>query len=70
MMFLFWLFIILKLALHISGMNCIYPSDLLPFTRRPLFLVIDSESSKAFKVSLTNAGLFVVDLLVSMCKFC
>ncbi|KAL0410887.1 UNVERIFIED_CONTAM: protein SCAI, partial [Sesamum latifolium] len=30
-------------------MNCIYPSDLLPFTRRPLFVVIDSESSKAFK---------------------
>ncbi|PIN15873.1 hypothetical protein CDL12_11478 [Handroanthus impetiginosus] len=33
-----------------GGMNCIYPSDLLPFTRRPLFLVIDSERSKAFKV--------------------
>ncbi|XP_011093434.1 protein SCAI [Sesamum indicum] len=41
-------------CLHIGphgdgGMNCIYPSDLLPFTRRPLFVVIDSESSKAFK---------------------
>ncbi|KAL3832992.1 hypothetical protein ACJIZ3_007728 [Penstemon smallii] len=41
-------------CLHIGprghgGVNCIYPSDLLPFTRRPLFLVIDSESSKAFK---------------------
>ncbi|KAL0339188.1 UNVERIFIED_CONTAM: protein SCAI [Sesamum angustifolium] len=40
-------------CLHIGprghgGMNCIYPSDLLPFTRRPLFVVIDSESSKAF----------------------
>ncbi|KAL8542520.1 hypothetical protein ACS0TY_003400 [Phlomoides rotata] len=32
-----------------GGMNCIYPSDLLPFTRRPLFLIIDSENSKAFK---------------------
>ncbi|KAG8363520.1 hypothetical protein BUALT_Bualt19G0031000 [Buddleja alternifolia] len=41
-----------------AGMNCIYPSDLLPFTRRPLFLVIDSESSKAFKASLTNTSLY------------
>ncbi|KAK4772375.1 hypothetical protein SAY86_014150 [Trapa natans] len=32
-----------------GGLNCIYPSDLLPFTRRPLFLIIDSESSMAFE---------------------
>ncbi|OWM83223.1 hypothetical protein CDL15_Pgr012704 [Punica granatum] len=32
-----------------GGLNCVYPSDLLPFTRRPLFLVIDSESSIAFE---------------------
>ncbi|GER57380.1 hypothetical protein STAS_35181 [Striga asiatica] len=32
-----------------GGTNCIYPSDLLPFTRRPLFVIIDSENSKAFK---------------------
>ncbi|KAK4372294.1 hypothetical protein RND71_007678 [Anisodus tanguticus] len=31
-----------------GGLNGIYPFDLLPFTRRPLFLVIDSDSSKAF----------------------
>ncbi|KAJ8573442.1 hypothetical protein K7X08_009953 [Anisodus acutangulus] len=31
-----------------GGLNGIYPCDLLPFTRRPLFLVIDSDSSKAF----------------------
>ncbi|KAL3624563.1 hypothetical protein CASFOL_031231 [Castilleja foliolosa] len=41
-------------CLHIGprghgGVNCIYPSDLLPFTRRPLFVIIDSENSKAFK---------------------
>ncbi|XP_057980330.1 uncharacterized protein LOC131166089 isoform X2 [Malania oleifera] len=41
-------------CLHIGprgngGLNCIYPCDLIPFTRRPLFLVIDSDSSKAFK---------------------
>ncbi|KAL1540038.1 protein SCAI isoform X1 [Salvia divinorum] len=34
-----------------GGMNCIYPSpsDILPFTRRPLFLIVDSDNSKAFK---------------------
>ncbi|KAA8515768.1 hypothetical protein F0562_018621 [Nyssa sinensis] len=41
-------------CLHIGargsgGVNCVYPCDLIPFTRRPLFLVIDSDSSKAFK---------------------
>ncbi|CAA0820702.1 Protein of unknown function (DUF3550/UPF0682 [Striga hermonthica] len=35
---------------HGGSTNCIYPSDLLPFTRRPLFVIIDSENSKAFKV--------------------
>lgn len=32
-----------------GGLNCIYPCDFVPFTRRPLFLVIDSDNSKAFK---------------------
>lgn len=35
---------------RIGGSNNLYPGDLLPFTRRPLFLVIDSDSSHAFKV--------------------
>lgn len=34
----------------IGGSNNLYPGDLLPFTRRPLFLIIDSDSSHAFKV--------------------
>ncbi|XP_021735545.1 protein SCAI-like [Chenopodium quinoa] len=33
-----------------EGSSYIYPSDLLPFTRRPLFIVIDSESSGSFKI--------------------
>ncbi|KAM7272433.1 hypothetical protein ACFE04_027096 [Oxalis oulophora] len=33
-----------------GGSNCIFPSDLIPFTRRPLFIVIDSDCSEAFKV--------------------
>ncbi|KAM0010631.1 putative protein SCAI [Helianthus debilis subsp. tardiflorus] len=32
-----------------GGINTIDPSDLLPFTRRPLFLIIDSDNSKAFQ---------------------
>ncbi|KAB8111843.1 uncharacterized protein [Oryza sativa Japonica Group] len=32
-----------------EGSNCIYPCDLIPFTRRPLFLVIDSNASYSFK---------------------
>ncbi|KAF3447575.1 hypothetical protein FNV43_RR12762 [Rhamnella rubrinervis] len=31
------------------GINCIYPSDLVPFTRRPLFLVIDCDNSEVFE---------------------
>ncbi|GJR39511.1 protein SCAI [Tanacetum coccineum] len=32
-----------------GGFNTIDPYDLLPFTRRPLFLVVDSDNSKAFQ---------------------
>ncbi|XP_009373847.2 protein SCAI isoform X1 [Pyrus x bretschneideri] len=32
-----------------GGVNNIYPSDLVPFTRRPLVLVIDCDSSEAFE---------------------
>ncbi|KAI3905033.1 hypothetical protein MKX01_017279 [Papaver californicum] len=32
-----------------GGSNCICASDLIPFTRRPLFLIIDSDSSHSFK---------------------
>ncbi|KAG1342332.1 protein SCAI [Cocos nucifera] len=32
-----------------GGLNNLYPEDLLPFTRRPLFLIIDSDNSHAFK---------------------
>lgn len=30
--------------------HCLHPSDLVPFTRKPLFLVVDSNNSIAFKV--------------------
>ncbi|KAA8530813.1 hypothetical protein F0562_005563 [Nyssa sinensis] len=33
-----------------GGSNNLYPGDIIPFTRRPLFLIIDSDNSHAFKV--------------------
>ncbi|KAI3989688.1 hypothetical protein MKX01_009180 [Papaver californicum] len=33
----------------IAGSNNLYPGDLIPFTRRPLFLIVDSDNSHAFK---------------------
>ncbi|KAK6232647.1 hypothetical protein SCA6_002720 [Theobroma cacao] len=45
----------------IGGLNCIYPSDLIPFTRRPLFVIIESDASEVFKASLSTIILFNVD---------
>ncbi|XP_039124231.1 protein SCAI [Dioscorea cayenensis subsp. rotundata] len=33
-----------------GGSKYLYPCDLIPFTRKPIFLVIDSDNSHAFKV--------------------
>ncbi|XP_027365535.1 protein SCAI isoform X1 [Abrus precatorius] len=33
-----------------GGSSNLYPGDLIPFTRKPLFLIIDSDNSHAFKV--------------------
>lgn len=43
--------------LFLSGPNNLYPEDLIPFTRYPLFLVIDSENSHAFKAGLSELNL-------------
>ncbi|BBG97080.1 Protein of unknown function D [Prunus dulcis] len=46
----------LQFGTHVNGgMNSIYPSDLVPFTRRPLFLVIDSDNSEAFEDTYNKA---------------
>lgn len=44
----------LTCGLHIGargngGLDCIYPCDFIPFTRRPLLLVVESDNSNAFK---------------------
>lgn len=47
-----------------GGLNCIYPCDLVPFTRRPLFVVIDSDYSETFKcISGAEKGEAVAMLL-------
>ena len=33
-----------------SGLSYLYPADLIPFTRRPLFIIIDSDKSHLFEV--------------------
>lgn len=39
-----------------KGSNFLYPCDLVPFTRKPLFLVVDSNNSRAFKAGYTWCG--------------
>ncbi|KAL7980903.1 hypothetical protein Chor_002057 [Crotalus horridus] len=33
-------------------MHCLHPGDLYPFTRKPLFVIVDSSNSVAYKVRL------------------
>ncbi|CAH2076084.1 unnamed protein product [Thlaspi arvense] len=40
---------VMLIYLSASGSNNLYPGDLIPFTRKPLFLIIDSDTSRAFK---------------------
>ena len=37
-----------KVKPHAKEPNCLYPGDLQPFTRRPAFVVVDSDNSTAF----------------------
>lgn len=32
------------------GLNTVYPGDIIPFTRKPLFIIIESDNSNMFKV--------------------
>lgn len=49
------------MTVSLPGPNNLYPEDLIPFTRYPLFLVIDSENSHAFKAGLSELNLSLVD---------
>ncbi|ELW48548.1 Protein SCAI [Tupaia chinensis] len=37
-------------------MHCLHPGDLYPFTRKPLFIIVDSSNSVAYKVSPLGAA--------------
>ncbi|CAN6562328.1 unnamed protein product [Malus baccata var. baccata] len=53
-----------------GGVNNIYPSDLVPFTRRPLVLVIDCDSSEAFEaINGVQKGETVAMLLSSSSSY-
>jgi len=39
--------------------NCLYPEDITPFTRKKLFLIVESNNSASFKVSFSLAPLGV-----------
>ncbi|KAI3852277.1 hypothetical protein MKX03_018922 [Papaver bracteatum] len=46
-----------------AGSNNLYPGDLIPFTRRPLFLIVDSDNSHAFKAAFCQlVGLSCSDI--------
>jgi len=34
---------------HVKEMHCLYPGDLIPFVRKPLFLIVDSDNSWVFQ---------------------
>ncbi|KAE8679015.1 hypothetical protein F3Y22_tig00111402pilonHSYRG00669 [Hibiscus syriacus] len=50
-----------------GGLNCIYPSDLIPFTRRPLFIIIESDVSEA--ISGAEKGERAALFLSPSCSF-
>ncbi|XP_039028388.1 protein SCAI [Hibiscus syriacus] len=53
-----------------GGLNCIYPSDLIPFTRRPLFIIIESDVSEVFKaISGAEKGERAALFLSPSCSF-
>ncbi|KAI7881588.1 hypothetical protein K492DRAFT_236609 [Lichtheimia hyalospora FSU 10163] len=41
---------------HVPSTHCLHPADLVPFTRKPLFLIVDSSNSIAFNDILNVFG--------------
>ena len=54
------------ITIFLPGPNSLYPEDLIPFTRYPLFLVIDSENSHAFKAGLSELNLGLQKKTITM----
>lgn len=38
-----------EISESVAAIHCLHPGDLLPFTRKPMFLIVDSSNSIAFK---------------------
>lgn len=38
-----------KKGMHLKEMHCLYPGDLYPFTRKPFFVIVDSDNSFVFQ---------------------
>uniref|UniRef100_A0A1B6EB07 Protein SCAI n=1 Tax=Clastoptera arizonana TaxID=38151 RepID=A0A1B6EB07_9HEMI len=38
-----------KRAMHLKEMHCLHPGDLYPFTRKPFFVIVDSDNSFVFQ---------------------
>uniref|UniRef100_A0A4W6DUD9 Suppressor of cancer cell invasion n=1 Tax=Lates calcarifer TaxID=8187 RepID=A0A4W6DUD9_LATCA len=55
-------------------MHCLHPGDLFPFTRKPLFVIVDSSNSTAFKVYQSQRGslftLFLYSPLLAFSSVC
>ncbi|CAB4010930.1 SCAI-like [Paramuricea clavata] len=52
---------------NVNDTNIIYPDDLMPFTRKAMMLIVDSETSTAFQSLSSGFGQSVV-ILMSPCK--
>lgn len=51
---------------EVSLFRCsLHPGDLYPFTRKPLFIIVDSSNSVAYKVRLLKAATRVVGYSVN-----
>ncbi|KAE9463020.1 hypothetical protein C3L33_05072, partial [Rhododendron williamsianum] len=63
----------LMVIYSLSGVDSIYPCDFVPFTRKPLFIVVDSDNSKAFKADSSrhpSGSLFTSFLTAPLQAFC
>uniref|UniRef100_A0A8C9EP92 Suppressor of cancer cell invasion n=1 Tax=Pavo cristatus TaxID=9049 RepID=A0A8C9EP92_PAVCR len=46
-------------------MHCLHPGDLYPFTRKPLFIIVDSSNSVAYKVRLFKTAAYMIGYSVN-----
>jgi len=53
-------FMVVLIDADVVDVFSLHPGDLYPFTRKPLFIIIDSDNSSAFEVRrVADPGLFI-----------